>query len=60
MMQLLMMWNMIILGLFFVIGAFADTPANCSFEQIEGKWTFYLGQVRGFVAICLHIDLVPC
>ncbi len=41
--------------LFVVNGAFGDTPANCSFEQIEGKWTFYLGRVSDVTYLFIYI-----
>lgn len=25
-------------------GVRADTPANCTYEEIRGKWTFFVGQ----------------
>ncbi|XP_072029393.1 dipeptidyl peptidase 1-like [Amphiura filiformis] len=42
---ILMMHKLVLPVLLFVItGIFADTPANCSFEEVEGRWTFNLGQ----------------
>jgi cathepsin C len=25
-------------------GIYADTPANCTFEDVQGTWTFYIGE----------------
>lgn len=28
----------------FMTVVYGDTPANCTYEDIKGKWTFYIGQ----------------
>merc|ERR1719264_921438 len=33
--------------LFLIVSAKADTPANCSFEDVVGKWTFYESERSG-------------
>jgi len=33
--------------LFLVVGTNADTPANCSFQDVVGKWTFYESERSG-------------
>jgi hypothetical protein len=27
----------------FCAAALGDTPANCTFEEVKGKWHFYVG-----------------
>lgn len=35
------MWSSLVLGLgILVFGVYADTPANCTFEDIRGNWIF--------------------
>merc|ERR1719264_1291425 len=33
--------------LFLIVSAKADTPANCSFQDVVGKWTFYESERSG-------------
>lgn len=32
-------------GFLFAGGCFADTPANCTIEDVVGEWVFYEGQI---------------